>query len=267
MVIALLTDFGHKDHYVGVIKGVIWTICPEAQLLDLCHEVPPQDLVGGAYLLSTSQEYLPDGAITVAVIDPGVGGPRRAIAARAGERLWVGPDNGLFSLLFERTPPTEVVALEEPTYRLDPVSATFHGRDIFAPAAAHLAAGVELDELGPELDPDELVGLEDLTPHREGDDIVGRVLHLDHFGNVITNITREACEVWRAGAPLEVEIADEEFPLVRTFTDVEPGQILAYYGSGGLLEIAVREGSAARRLDLSQGARLRVRALVPREED
>lgn len=263
-LIALLTDFGTRDTYVGVMKAVIATIAPKAHVVDLTHEVRPQDVRGGAYALLVAAPYFPPDTIFVAVVDPGVGGARRPLALRAGGKRFVGPDNGLFSEVLRESPADIAVLLADPRYRLPDVSTTFHGRDIFAPAAAHMAAGVPLEALGPHVDSGGLVMLPEPRRFRDAGGVWhGEVLHVDHFGNLVTTLRRrdldvapEAPEAIRSA--WMVVLGDTEIKsLNRTFADVEPGEPLAYFGSDGYLEIAVRDGDAAGRLRATVGTALR----------
>jgi S-adenosylmethionine hydrolase len=273
-VITLTTDFGVADGYVGTMKGVILDIAPHAQLVDITHEITPQNVRQTAYVLYTAIPFFPSHAVHLVVVDPGVGSARRPIAVRSAHGTFVGPDNGVFSYVIAGVPFAEpsveaVVELAHPRYRLPRVSHTFHGRDIFAPAAAHLAAGVPIDQLGPAVpDPVTLP-----LPRLEvGPKVVrGEVLHADHFGNVITSIglllwqgdelSLEPIFQGRGGQKARfaagralVVARGREIPRVhRTYADVKPGQPLALVGSEGHLEIAVREGSGADRLGLRPG--------------
>lgn len=244
MLITLLTDFGTTDTYVGQMKGVIAAIAPEARVIDLTHHIPPQDLVGGAIALDSAVDAFPDGTIHVAVVDPGVGSARRPIAARSERFFWVGPDNGLFTAAWQREPPLKIVALTEPAYHRQKVSATFHGRDIFAPAAAHLAAGAQVTELGETMnDP---VQLDLPEPRRLADTVELRVLGIDHFGNLITNMTARHLTRYSDLERATVTVGQlTAHGIHRTFADVPPDEPVAYVGSADRLEIAVRNGSAA----------------------
>ncbi|MFW6059870.1 MAG: SAM hydrolase/SAM-dependent halogenase family protein [Phycisphaeraceae bacterium] len=244
MLITLLTDFGTTDTYIGQMKGVIAAIAPEARVIDLTHHVPPQDITSGAVALDSAVDVFPAGTIHVAVVDPGVGSARRPIAARSDAFLWVGPDNGLFTAAWKRYPPRHIVALTEPAYHRPEVSATFHGRDVFAPAAAHLAAGVKLDELGETID--DPVRLELPEPERTADTVKLRVLTIDHFGNLVTNMTARHLTRY-SDLPRATVTAGRitAHGVHRTFADVPEHEPVAYIGSSGRLEIAVRNGSAA----------------------
>ena len=216
---------------------------PEAALIDLAHDLPPGDVQHAAYQLYAAAPYLQAGGVVLAVVDPGVGGGRRALAVR-GQKLWyVAPDNGLLSLVFELDPPTLAWELDPEAYSQGPISATFHGRDVFAPAAALLAAGFPASGLGEEVDPASLV--------RSGPGIsystAGEVLTFDRFGNAITNLKPQE-------VPEAIHVVGRHLPFVRTFSDVPPGEALAYLGSAGLVEIAVNGGSIQEDLRLLPGA-------------
>lgn len=258
-VITLTTDFGTQDTYVGTMKGVILGINPEATVVDLCHEIAPQDVLQGALVLHGACRYFPEGTVHVAVVDPGVGGQRRPIAIATGQTIFVGPDNGVFSFVVpdqEQQTETTIVHLTNPRYWLPEVSNTFHGRDIFAPVAAHLSLGTALEELGEVVE--DMVRFS-LPQPEVGDDgtILAQVLRIDRFGNVITSVPAEL--VSEAGI-LVVEVGGHRISgLCRTYSQVASGTLVALIGSGGFLEVAVRDGSAARRLGLAVGAPVIVR--------
>ena len=248
-LITLLTDFGTSDSYVAEMKGVLLDRCPGAVLVDVTHAVPPGDVRAGAYLLGRAWARFPRETVHLAVVDPGVGTARAALALRAHGHRFVGPDNGLFTQVI-RDAEVEAVVLPVPAG----ASPTFHGRDLFAPAAAALAGGAELSSLGEPLTTIPL-RLTYTEPHYEGKSVVGEIVYVDRFGTLVTNLTPELVPAY---AVLEVE--DLEIgPLRRTFGDVPTGGLLAYVGSGGAVEIAVRDGSAARRLGLGVGGRIRAR--------
>ena len=243
-VITLCTDFGTIDPYVGIMKGCILGIAPQVRLVDLTHQLPPQDRTAAALALDASVDYFPWGTIHVVVVDPGVGTSRRALAVQFDRGVLIGPDNGVFELVVERYPPARIISIEASAYRLEPVSATFHGRDVFAPAAAHLAAGVPLDELGPPVsDP---VRLEMPQPQwRDSTTVVLTVLAVDRFGNLILNLREDALPRDRFEALEPGEGRPSISHLGTTYADVASGEALAYIGSSGRLEVAVREGSAS----------------------
>lgn len=254
-LIALLTDFGLRDHYVASMKAVILGICPDATLLDITHEVPPQDVPAGALELEAVCPYLPDGAIVVAVVDPGVGSARRPVAVDTGRIRLVGPDNGIFSLVIGAAPSWRAVDLRETAYQRQVVSRTFEGRDRFGPVAAWLATGAEFGALGPAVD--HLVPLDLAAPRVTPDGVDGQVLRVDRFGNLVTSLTdASVAEV----APAVVTVGHVRIEgIVSTYADVPEGALCALIGSTGRLEIAVAGGSAADRLRLARGAAVQVR--------
>jgi S-adenosylmethionine hydrolase len=258
-VLALLTDFGLRDHYVAAMKGVALGICPDAALVDITHEVPPQDILSGALELDAVVGYLPRGTVVIAVVDPGVGSARRGVAIDAGELRFVGPDNGLFSLALRRTPPQRIVEITNDAYTLPSVSRTFEGRDRFAPAAAWLASGVNLAELGPPVDA--LIALDVPEPVSSADGLDGEVLGADRFGNLITNIPEAllGSQPGRVSIHVSGTVIDG---VVHTYGVAPSGALCALVGSTNRLEIAVNGGSAAARLGVGRGAAVQVRARV-----
>jgi len=238
------------------MKGVILGICPEAQLVDLTHDVAPQDVLGGALALESAAGFFPPGTVHLAIVDPGVGSERRAIALRAGGQYFVGPDNGLFTFALD-LPRWVAVSLEEPAYRLADVSRTFHGRDIFAPAAAHLAAGVALERFGPPIrDPTRLPWP---ACRRDGTDLVGEVIGSDRFGNLLTSVT--AAEIARLAPRMDVTVlvAGRELgALAGSYAERSEGAAAAIIGSTGRLEVFVRNGDARSLLGAERGTPVRV---------
>jgi S-adenosyl-L-methionine hydrolase (adenosine-forming) len=247
--VTLLTDFGTSDSYVAEVKGALLSAAPGATLVDVTHAVPPGDVRAAAYLMGRCWRRFPPGTVHLAVVDPGVGTERAALALATHGQFFVGPDNGLFTLIL-RDAEVEAVVLRIP----DGASPTFHGRDVFAPAAAALATGAALAQLGEPFTgiPARLVYRE---AHHEGKSVVGEVIYVDRFGTLVTNLTPDLVPPY---AVLEVE-GLEVGPLRRTFGDVPIGGLVAYLGSGGQVEIAVRDGSAARRLGMGVGGRIRAR--------
>lgn len=255
-VIALLSDFGTRDHYAGTMKGVALGICPDVTFVDISHHVPAHDVVAGALELAAAYKYFPAGTIFLVVVDPGVGSARRGIAAEAGEYRFVAPDNGVLSAVFEEQPPKRVVELTERRYARPTVSRTFEGRDRFAPAAAWLAKGIELVALGRPAGAIHRIEL----PHAslEGDRIAGQVVRVDRFGNLITNIDRRTFDRL-AGAPLEIQIGSRVVAkVVSAYADAAPGELCALFGSTDHLEIAANGANAAAELDLGRGAPVHV---------
>jgi S-adenosyl-L-methionine hydrolase (adenosine-forming) len=256
-IISLMTDFGIKDGNVGVMKGVIWSIAPETQISDLSHLITPQRVREAALIFVRSAPYFPENSIHIVVVDPGVGTSRRPMAAKIGAQYYVGPDNGTLTLLLERAEQegwaTEFVHLDKPEYWLPNVSYVFHGRDIFAPAAAHLAIGVPLKDLGtPFVDP---VKLELPRPEKTADGWKGEVIHIDHFGNVASNIRIETLgEAIKEMNKISVRLGGVEIKgLVNTFGERAVGELIALFGSTGNLIVSVVNGSAVERLDVKVG--------------
>jgi S-adenosyl-L-methionine hydrolase (adenosine-forming) len=271
--ICFLSDFGLEDGYVGVVEGVLLSICPGARVVGLSHAVPPQDVRTGAFILMTAVPYFPPGTVYLAVVDPGVGTDRPAIAVEAGGYSFVGPDNGLLSWALLRLARTTglplapeggtlrvgrgvtAVTLAESRFWRAPVSATFHGRDVFGPVAAHLAGGVPLAALGPPIDAIRALPLP--APLRDGDAVRGSVIHVDRFGNLITNV--ESSDVPPRAA---VEIGGRAIAGLSPHFQQE-AELIALIGSSGLLEIAVPNGSAAALLGLGAGASVSLIAAPP----
>lgn len=245
--ITLTTDFGLRDPYVGIMKGVMTNIIPDVTLINLTHNVSPQDIRQAAFLLSTAIAYFPTGTVHLVVVDPGVGSERRPIAVRTNRACYVAPDNGVLSMALAHDSAEVIVHLTNSDYWLPHVSATFHGRDIFAPAAAHLARGVPLQELGVPID--DIVRLSSSMPSRQPDgSIQGHVLHIDRFGNCITDIS---ADMLSPEIPVYVNVAGHSIQgISTTYADVESGQATSLVGSSGFLEVAVRAGSAADQLNI-----------------
>ena len=239
--ITLLTDFGTADYFVGAMKGVILSINPQAVIVDITHEIPAQDVAAGAFTLLAAYDTYPEETIHVAVVDPGVGSSRRPIVVSAGNHLFVGPDNGLFTHILERGPAFAAFHITDEKHFRHPVSNTFHGRDIFAPVAAALSTGVNPSSFGPQIS-DPILLFKSAEPH---------VVYIDHFGNLITNITRDDLQ---EGAKLTVN--GHEISVFRRFFGEnigEPDEPFAIWGSAGFLEIAVNGGSAAELLQVKRG--------------
>src|SRR5947209_3058192 len=255
-VIALLTDFGTRDHYAGTMKGVALGICPDVTFVDITHDIPAHDVLAGALELAASYKFFPPGTIFLVVVDPGVGSSRRGIAADAGDHKFVAPDNGVLTAVLDEHVPRRVVELSERRYARPTVSRTFEGRDRFAPAAAWLAKGIELAALGRSAGA--IHHLEIPKPQVGGKGIDGQVLRVDHFGNLITNIDRRSFDKIADG-PLDIRAGSHVVPrVVSTYADVPPGEVGALFGSTDHLEIAANGASAAARLDLGRGAPVHV---------
>ncbi|HUN59838.1 MAG TPA: SAM-dependent chlorinase/fluorinase [Candidatus Binataceae bacterium] len=268
--IVLLTDFGYRDHYAGVMRGVIATIAPAARVIDLTHGIPPQSVVAGAIALTQSWRYFPPRTIFVGVVDPGVGTDRLSLAIEtASGARFIGPDNGLLTLAADEAGIKRAVELRDPCYRLASVSSTFHGRDIFAPAAAYLSSGVRLSSFGPpvgsviRLDP--TAGAEEV-----GATLCGSVIYIDGFGNLITNLGYPRVNSFAArfrGRRLLVRIRrGAPISILKSYGDAAPGAPLATFGSFGLLELAIRDGSAAAHFAAAIGTRVSIK-VVPQSSD
>jgi S-adenosyl-L-methionine hydrolase (adenosine-forming) len=251
VIITLLTDFGLADHFVGVMKGVIAGIAPGAQVVDVSHEVPPFAILEGAFLLEQSWRYFPAGTIHVAVVDPGVGSSRRALLVEEGGHFFVGPDNGILSAVLGK----KVRVLEEARYWLPEPSSTFHGRDIFAPVAAHLANGVKPAKFGPRID--DALRSPSLVPVRQSRRTwTGAVLRVDRFGNLITNFSQVEFSSIR-NRPFVMKLGLEETELfASTYTNCPEGQLCVISGSCGYFEVSIAQESAAKRTGLRAGSPL-----------
>ncbi len=254
-IVALLTDFGTTDHYVGAMKGVVLGICPEAAVVDISHDVPAHDVLTAGLELAAAYRYFPAGTVFLVVVDPGVGSSRRGLAAEAGDYRFVAPDNGVLTAVFQETPPKRVVELTERRYARPTVSRTFEGRDRFAPGAAWLAKGVQLPALGRPLTDYSSIGIP--TPETSDGRIAGEVLRVDAFGNLITNIGRRAFDVLCRGGAIRIEVGGEDIGrLVETYADIGPDEVCALFGSTDCLEFAANSASAAVRLSVERGARV-----------
>lgn len=252
-IITLTTDFGIDDPYVAVMKGVILSIDPDATIVDLCHTVKPQDIVQGAYILSTTHRYFPEGSIHVAVVDPGVGTDRQAVLLVTARGLFIGPDNGVLSYVIEEAlPDVEAIALTNSRYWLSPLSNTFHGRDVFAPVAAHLSLGAPPHEFG---DVIPSIATISIPQPRVGEDgvVSGRVIHIDRFGNLITDIRESDLPKGRHFIEVGGHIIDY---LSSTYEEGE--ELLAIMGSENRLEVSVKNGSAAKLLKAKVGDEVKV---------
>ncbi len=259
-IITLLTDFGHQDPFVGIMKGVMLSLCPAAALVDLCHETAAYDVLGGSFLLHSAVRFFPAGTIHVAVVDPGVGGPRRPILAQIDDHLFVAPDNGLLSYPMSHGTARSVRAITAGEYLLEQVSATFHGRDVFAPVAGHLARGVPPARFGPEVT--DAVRLTIPRPSLDPVGVLtGQVVWIDRFGNCITNIRREDVEAFAAGVSGTLRVLLDGRPLggiVQFFGEAGPGGRGAIIGSTGHLELFSRQGNLARQWGIAPGGAVRL---------
>ena len=250
-LITLLTDFGLKDPYVGMMKGVILTVNPVARIIDISHHVKAGSITRAAGMIRETYPYFPEGTVHLTVVDPGVGGKRRAIILMAQSHLFVGPDNGIFWPIIQAHQNIKIIHITETKYFLPDVSDTFHGRDIFAPVAAHLSMGADPFEMGPVIsDP---VKLQLPAPHQEGGTLYGQIVNVDHFGNLITNIHRKEIEKFTGGNTPVIRLEDLLIEGMRgIYAECGKGEILSLFGSSGYLEIAVNQGRASDLLGLDE---------------
>lgn len=248
-IITLTTDFGTADSYVGVMKGVILGIAPDVRLVDLSHEISAQDVRGAQFILGQVAPFFPDGTVHLAVVDPGVGSGRRPLLITTSRASYVGPDNGLFTFVMGETS-AEIFELDRPEFWLTSVSSTFHGRDIFAPVAAHVARGVPRHDLGHPINDPIRLPLAMLQRHSDGR-VTGHIIHVDRFGNLITDIPGE----WMTDRRWRAEVAGQRISQFgTTYEDTAPSALLGLVSSTGTVEIAVRDGNAAARLGVGVGA-------------
>ncbi|MGB3655325.1 MAG: SAM-dependent chlorinase/fluorinase [Rivularia sp. (in: cyanobacteria)] len=255
LLLTLLSDFGISDEYVAVMKGAIAQINPALRVVDITHQIPPQNIAAARFCLMNAFPYFPAGTVHVAVVDPGVGGKRRAVAVELAQGFLVAPDNGLLGGVLSQNSIISAVELTNPEYWLtSQPSITFHGRDIFAPVGAHLASGVSLQELGREINPDSLVKL-DLAEctYKDGAG-AGCIQYIDHFGNLVTNIPQSYIE----GNDWSVEVRGKKIKARQTYSDVKVGEVIALVGSHGWIEIAVNSGNAKLELGLKLGSEVQI---------
>ena len=257
-LITLLTDFGGKDPYVGVMKGVVYGINPGARIVDLCHEVPPQDIREAAFILNSSYKYFPQGTIHVVVVDPGVGSGRKIICLKTSDFLFLAPDNGVLTFIKRKERIEKIVEVSNRQYFLEEVSQTFQGRDIFAPVAAHLSRGMELTELGSRIS-----SLKELKISRarfSDQGLEGEVIYIDRFGNLITSITRVDLKKLEERLPykrVRIAIGGREIHKInKSYAESKQGDLLAILGSSNHLEISLNQGNAQRTLGLDRGEKV-----------
>jgi S-adenosylmethionine hydrolase len=257
-VIALLTDFGSRDHYVGTMKAVILGIYPDITLVDISHEIPAHDVLTASLELAACYKYFPAATIFLVVVDPGVGSPRRRIAVDTGDYRFVAPDNGVLTAVLKESPARRTVELTERRYARPTVSRTFEGRDRFAPAAGWLAKGVDLSALGRPAGPIHQLAIP--SPALSDDVLSGEVLRVDRFGNLVTNIDRKLFDKFAHATDIEISAAAHRIGrVVATYAEAETNELCALFGSTDHLEIAVNAGNAAERLDLTRGAPVTIR--------
>lgn len=262
-LITLTTDFGCQDHYVGVMKAVILGICPDVRLVDISHDIPAQDVMAGAWVVRNAAVYFPPGTVHLVTVDPGVGTDRKAVALKINDQFFVGPDNGIFSLIGEENS-YEAYHLTNELYWKNGRSNTFDGRDIFAPVAAHLANGVQMQEMGVPLE--KLVTYRWATPISDPDGIQGWVVHIDRFGNLVTNISEDIIKKTAHSLAIRIYVGNTILHEIdETFASVTEGEPVAYIGSSGNLEIAINKGNAKVMLGVEKGAQVSIVVQKPVE--
>jgi S-adenosylmethionine hydrolase len=251
-IVALLSDFGSRDHYSGAMKGVILGICPDATLVDISHDIPPHDVMTAAFELAAAYQCFPSGSVFLVVVDPEVGSGRRGLAVETGDYRFVAPDNGVLTLALQDGPPKGVVELTERRYARPTVSKTFEGRDRFAPGAAWLAKGIQLSALGRPVTDYRLLDLP--VPESEDGRIIGQVLHVDRFGNLVTNIDRQTFSRIAQAGTIQIEVGSHSIGrLVETYMEIGEEEVCALFGSTEHLEFAANSSSAVERLKLGRG--------------
>jgi len=262
-IITLTTDFGESDPYVAMMKGVILSINPDAKIIDISHQIPAGSIKEGGLIIKDSYTYFPSGTVHVGVVDPGVGGTRRPIAVLVDNYFFVGPDNGLFSTIIETQRHTDVIHLKEKRYWMNSISPTFHGRDIFAPVAAHLSLGVDPFRMGEKID--NPAPLASPLPRENKSDLVGEIIRVDHFGNLVTNITKEHLSPFLESKDLIIKVGRLTLKKISaTYNDVPEGQPLALIGSSNVLEIAVNMGRVIDYLGEDKVIGIKVQVSSPR---
>ncbi len=256
-VVTLLTDFGTKDHYVASMKGTILNINPQCTLIDITHHITPHDIKEGAFLLGNAYSSFPKGTIHLSVVDPGVGGSRKPILLVTTNYFFIGPDNGLFTFALKREKVKKAVALTNPKYFLSQMSATFHGRDLFAPVAAYLSLGIKPEAFGPKLD--SWVELDfEKSKIREGR-LIGEILHIDAFGNLISNIDEKQLFDFVKDHSFVIKIGKITIQgLKKGYWEGKRNEPIALIGSGGFLEISVKEGNAQKGLKAKKGGQVAI---------
>lgn len=254
-IITLTSDFGLQDYYVAAMKASILEVNPNVRLIDISHQIPPQDIMAGAWVLRNSAFLFPKGTVHLAVVDPGVGTDRKPVAVEIDGHYFIGPDNGLFSLLNDEQ--YSAFEITNKQFYSERQSNTFHGRDIFAPAAAHLSANKDLHAMGKPVD--ELVSYRWASPITDDEGIQGMVLHIDHYGNLISNITAEQLRVVQQRGNFKIYVGSAILKKVNTtFADVSDGEPAAIIGSSGMLEVIINKGNASEMLSVQKGAAISV---------
>jgi S-adenosyl-L-methionine hydrolase (adenosine-forming) len=243
-IITLTTDFGTKDPYAGMMKGIMLGANPQARIVDITHDIPPHDILNGAFALARSYRFFPPGTVHVAVVDPGVGGQRKSIAVRTDEYFFIGPDNGVLSLVLDDADSREIRVIEYEPFVLPDISTTFHGRDVFAPCAGQLSAGSAFPDVGPRRHRHRTVTFP--APVEDGEVLTGEIVTIDAFGNLITSIRRDKFDTFIGSGTVEILFGADRFGTIgKSYTDGIRNEPLALFGSSGYLELSVCEGSAA----------------------
>jgi len=259
-IITLLTDFGTRDHYVASMKGVILGINPRSTLIDISHQISIHDIQEGAFLLANAFPFFPEGTIHLSVVDPGVGGPRKPILVATSRYYFVGPDNGIFTLALRREKVKQVVTLTNKKYFLSRVSSTFHGRDVFAPVAAHLSLGIRPEAFGDEIDSWESLRI--VEPEKKGRELQGEIVHIDAFGNLISNIDENTFFDITRSHHFFIKVGRKRIHgLKKGYWEGNEGEVAALIGSGGFLEISIRERSAQELLHIKRGDKITVQII------
>jgi S-adenosylmethionine hydrolase len=259
-MITLITDFGDRGGYAGMMKGVILTINPRCTIVDISHHIAPQNIEEAAFVLGSAYSFFPEHTVHLVVVDPGVGGPRKPIIIESEKHRFVGPDNGVFSLVFARERITGVWEVAADRCEPSRVSPTFHGRDIFAPVAAQLTLGMPAGALGRKLQ--SWVRLETLEPEITEEMIKARVVSVDHFGNLTSNLSQDLFSRLVGSRPFRIAVGGSMLRKIdRSYSDVREGEVLALFGSSGLLEISVRNGNCRQRLQVTHGAPVEIMLL------
>jgi len=257
-IVTFITDFGNRDPYAGIMKGIVLGAYPEARIVDITHEIPPHDIINGAFMLVRSYRFFPEGTVHVAIVDPGVGGRRKNIAIKTNRYYFVGPDNGILSIAAEMEGNDETRIIQNPPFLLDKISDTFHGRDVFAPCAGHLSAGKSFEAVGPVVKRHKYLDFPSVK--REGNVLTGEVVSVDSFGNMITNISDHAFRSFFGKRKFEIFFGTERFTrIMQRYIDVPRGMPLVLIGSCGFLEISMNEGNAADYFMTSIGTPVTVR--------
>ena len=263
-VITILSDFGTDDEYVGVMKGVMYSICPAVSIVDITHGIDPQDIQQAAYLIPSYYPFFPEGTVHIVVVDPGVGSQRSILAVDHRKHFFIAPDNGVLTLLLNAEESDTIIRVNNPHYFLQPLSSTFHGRDIFAAVGAHVSCSTELDELGARINVADIVRLEGLNCRiSESGELIGKIVSIDRFGNLITNIDANSLEAFcrtETVKGLQIQIGSLIIcGLSNTYSDGAPAAALALIGSRSYLEIAVNGGNAAKKMKAQKGDAIRLR--------